>query len=105
MTVGERLITREDVWTLLAVAYAGWDGRGTAPAAVGGLCRLIRRAGTADDRAVRASLARLRGARLVEASGGLLRPAATVAAFLRARTHRRGIWHDYRDLVHYLGFR
>ena len=68
---------------------AGWRGRSVASLA---------------DEALRESLGRLRDAGLIVESGGLHRPAGDVAAFLDARTHRRGIWHDHRDLMRHVGF-
>jgi hypothetical protein len=103
MTVGDRPNTRDDLWTLLAIAYAGWDGRGVDARSIPGLGRAIRRAVLADEAALRASLGRLVEAGLLVESGGSHRAAAPVAAFLRERTHRRGIWHDFRDLGRHLG--
>jgi hypothetical protein len=103
MSVGDRPIAREDVWTLLAVAYLGADGRGAEPGSIGRLCRILRRPRPRSDRELRRSLGRLGQAGLVIKSGGLYRTPARVANFLRVRVHRRGIWHDYRDLMHHLG--
>jgi hypothetical protein len=68
-----------------------------------GLARAIRRAALADESALRESLGRLVEAGLLIESSGSHRAAASVAAFLRERTHRRGIWHDFRDLGRQLG--
>jgi hypothetical protein len=102
MTAEDRPITRDDAWALLAVAYAGWEGRGADVAAVQRLARSIRREVLAEE-SLGESLGRLRDAGLVVESGGLHHPAATVADFLRARTHRRGVRHDHRDLMHHVG--
>jgi hypothetical protein len=103
VSVGDRPVAREDVWTLLAVAYVGGDGRGVELGAIVRLCRILRRARSGDDREMRRSLDRLRQAGLLMKSGGLYHTPARVASFLRVRAHRRGIWHDYRDLMHHLG--
>jgi hypothetical protein len=103
MSVGDRPIAREDVWTLLAVAYLGGDGRGADLGSIVRLCRIVRRARSRSDHEVRRSLGRLRHAGLVIRSGGLYHAPARVGSFLRVRVHRRGIWHDYRDLMHHLG--
>ncbi|HEY2154727.1 MAG TPA: hypothetical protein VGH33_03795 [Isosphaeraceae bacterium] len=103
MSVGDRPIAREDVWTLLAVAYLGGDGRGVGLGSIARLCRILRRPRMRGDRDLRRSLGRLRRAGLLIKSGGLYHPPARVGSFLRVRVHRRGIWHDYRDLMHHLG--
>ena len=103
MTVGDRRITAEDVWALLAVAYVARDDRGAGSRAILGLSAAIPRAPLGDEDRLRASLDRLADAGLVVESAGLHRPVAEVASFLRARAHRRGLWHDYRDLVRHLG--
>ena len=102
MTVEDRPITRDDAWALLAVAYVGWGGRGADLGSLGRLVRAIRRAPPSEE-ALGASLDRLRDAGLVVESGGLHHPAAAVSAFLRARTHRRGVRHDHRDLLRHVG--
>lgn len=103
MTAGDRPIHRDDVWALLAVAYVGTDGRGADEPSIRGLSPAIRRAPLSDSRALRGALDRLRDAGLVDESGGRARASAAVAAFLAARTHRRGLWHDFRDLARHLG--
>ena len=102
MTVGDRRITAEDVWALLAIAYVASDDRGAEAHAIRGLSGAIPCAPLADEGHLRASLDRLIDAGLVVEADGLHRPAGAIAAFLRARTHRRGVWHDYRDLVRHL---
>ena len=103
MTDGGPPITREDVWSLLAVAYVDGAGLGTDLRFVSVLSGAIRHAPLDDEPTLRASLDRLRDAGLVVESDGLHRPTRAVAAFLRARSHRRGVWHDYRDLIRHLG--
>ncbi len=103
MRVGHRTITREDVWSLLAVAYVGWDGRGAESRSIARLCRILRRVRAGGDRGLRRSLDRLCAAGLVAKAGGLYHASPRVTSFLRVRVHRRGIWHDYRDLLHHLG--
>ncbi len=103
MSVGDRPIAREDVWTLLAVAYLSADGRGVDLGSVARLCRILRRGRPRSERELRRSLARLRRAGLVTWSGGRYHAPARVANFLRVRVHRRGTWHDFRDLMHHLG--
>ncbi len=102
MTEEDRPITRDDAWALLVVAYVAWDGRGADLVSLRRLARAIRRASPADE-GLGASLGRLRDAGLVVESGGLHRPSSAVSTFLRARTHRRGVRHDHRDLMRHVG--
>jgi hypothetical protein len=90
-------------WVLLAVAYAGVDGRGADLGALRILTTLIRPDAVASVD-MDATLSRLVASELVEERGGLFHPAESVSAFLLARTFRRSVAHDHRDLLRHLRF-
>src|SRR5262249_29456535 len=92
-----------DARTLLVVAYAdaATDGPGAEARASGALAGLLGGAATGEEE-LRQALGRLRAVGLVSERGGTFRPSEPVAAFLRARTHRRGVGHDLRDLARFL---
>ncbi len=91
-----------DPWTLLAVAYVGGDGRGVNLTTVRIVAGIIRQAALADE-SLREELGRLEGAGLVEVRDGKYHPSEPFLAFFRTRANRRGVWHDYEDLIRFLG--
>ena len=91
-----------DPWTLLAVAYAGGDGRGVNLTTVRIVAGIIRQAALTDE-SLREELGRLEGAGLVEVRDGKYHPKGPFLAFFRTRVNRRGVWHDYEDLIRFLG--
>jgi hypothetical protein len=91
-----------DLWVLLAVGYASADGRGADRAMIGLVAGLIH-PGCLSGGRLEETLGRLRDAGLVREREGLFIASDAVATFLRARTHRRGVWHDYHDLAGWLG--
>src|SRR5262249_38687233 len=92
-----------DARTLLVVAYAdtATDGPGAEVRTIRALAELLGGAATGEEE-LRPALGRRRAGGLVMARGGAFRPSEPVAAFLRARTHRRGVGHDLRDLARFL---
>jgi hypothetical protein len=90
-----------DGWVLLAVAYADIDGRGVNLRSIRTLTTLIRHAAFANDE-LSAILVRLVASDLIQECGGLFHPADRVSAFLQARTFRRSVAHDHRDLLRHL---
>ena len=91
-----------DPWTLLAVAYAGGDGRGVNLTTVRIVAGIIRQAALTDE-SLRDELGRLEGAGLVEVRDGKYHPTERLLAFFRTRERRRGVWHDYEELIRFLG--
>jgi hypothetical protein len=87
---------------LLVVAYLDIDGRGADVRIVRVLTDLLRRSALAEADTT-AVLDRLEAAGLVEESHRRFHAAAPVRAFLEARTFRRGVGHDLRDLRRFLG--
>jgi hypothetical protein len=102
MLAAEPRAVGSDTWLLLAVAYAEGDGRGGDLSALGFVAGLIRQAEFTDEE-LRAALGRLRAAGLVHDRDGTYHPAESIQAFVRARTYRRGVRHDYEDLIRLLG--
>jgi hypothetical protein len=90
-----------DPWTLLAIAYAGGDGRGVNLTTVRIVAGIIRQAALTDE-SLRDELGRLEGAGLVEVRDGKYHPTERFLAFFRTREKRRGVWHDYEDLIRFL---
>jgi hypothetical protein len=87
---------------LLVVAYLDLDGRGADVSFVRVLTGLLLRSAP-DEVEPTAVLDRLEAAGLVEESNRRFHAAAPVRAFLEARTFRRGVGHDLRDLRRFLG--
>jgi hypothetical protein len=87
---------------LLAVAYAGGDGRGVNLSTVRTVAGIIRQAALSDE-SLRAELGRLEDAGLVEVRDGKYHPTVLFLDFFRSRAERRGVWHDYEDLIQFLG--
>ena len=102
MRAGEFPGAAPDPWTLLAVAYAGGDGRGVNLATVRVVAGIIRQAALTDE-SMREELGRLEGAGLVAVRDGKYHPTGPFLAFLRTRANRRGVQHDYEDLIQFLG--
>jgi hypothetical protein len=102
MLAGRPLTDVNDVWPLLAVAYAGDNSRGADLATIRFVAGLIRRATFADEE-LRAALGRLRAAGYIDERDGKYCPVEPVLTFFRTRTHRRGVWHDREELIRFLG--
>jgi hypothetical protein len=88
-------------WVLLAVAYADIKGRGADLGSLRTLTALIRHASVSNEE-LQATLVRLVASELVQERDGRFHPAESVSAFLLARTYRRGVAHDHRDLLQHL---
>ncbi len=102
MRVGELPGTGPDPWTLLAVAYAGGDGRGVNLTTIRNVAGIIRQAAITDE-SLQEELGRLEGAGLVEVRDGKYHPTNRFLAFFQTRANRRGVQHDYEDLIQFLG--
>ncbi len=102
MRAGEFPGAGPETWTLLAVAYAGGDGRGVNLTTVRIVAGIIRQAALADE-SLREELGRLEGAGLVEVRDDRYYPTVSFLEFFRMRANRRGVWHDYEELIQFLG--
>ncbi len=91
-----------DPWILLAVAYAGGDGRGVNLTTVRIVAGIIRQAALTDE-SLQEQLGRLEGAGLVVVRDGKYHPTEQFLAFFRARADRRGVWNDHEELIRFLG--
>jgi len=90
-----------DLWTLLAIAYAGGDGRGVSLNSIRYVAGIIRQA-TLTDEHLGEDLRRLQVAGLVEERDGRYRPSEPFLAFFHVREDRRSVRHDYEDLIRFL---
>lgn len=102
MSAAELSGAGRDPWTLLAIAYAGDDGRGVNLATIRNVTGIIRQAALTDE-SLREELGRLERAGLVEVREGKYHPTGPFLEFLRTRANRRGVQHDYEDLIQFLG--
>jgi hypothetical protein len=104
MTAGSPKSAASDVWLLLAIAYASGDGPGAESWAIRFVAEFLGRP-LGPEESWRGDLDRLAAAGLVREHGGRVRPTEAVQAFFRPRVHRRGVRHDFEDLLRFLGAR